>query len=443
MNAARAGFLSSLIIGVVLAGFAVAHAQTIPSGRDINADIQHRLADSLGNGDSVLAKDIDAYVQNNLEQRFGVHFHSHQPVCTNAADGEAQCNARVITDSGLKPLASPKIVMGFGPAQLLKAYGLTGQAASSGRIIAIVDAYDDPNIQNDLTTYSTNFGIAKLPACSAAIANSSVPCFKKVDQRGSTRYPRADAGWSLEIALDVEVAHAICQNCSILLVEADSSSYGNLMAAVDRAVTLGASVVSNSYGSNEFSGETSYDSHFNHPGIAFTVSSGDSGYGPEYPASSKYVTAVGGTSLFLNSDGSYNQELAWGGAGSGCSVFESKQLWQLDPNCSRRSVADVSADADPNTGAAVYDSVKYFGQSGWWEVGGTSLSSPIIAAVYALSGNTSGNANQLPYTLGTSSNLHDVTSGSNGSCGGSYLCTALAGYDGPTGLGTPKGIGAF
>jgi subtilase family serine protease len=425
----------------------VVHAQSVPTARDITTGVQTRLAQSFANGDTVLGADLNSYVQQKLEERFGVHFQPHVPVCSDTDTGEAHCDARVVADSGLKPLASPKLIFGYGPTQFLKAYGLTGTAPSSTYppVIAIVDAYDDPNIQNDLTTYSSTFGIApKLSVCSGSIASSTAPCFKKVDQRGGTRYPRADAGWSLEIALDVEVAHAVCQSCSILLVEADSSSYSSLMAAVDRAVLLGATVVSNSYGSSEFSGETSYDSHFNHPGVAFTVSSGDSGYGAEYPAASRYVTAVGGTSLFINQDGSYNKEFAWAGAGSGCSVFEQKQpLWQIDPNCGRRTVADVSADADPNTGAAVYDSVRYFGQSGWWEVGGTSLSSPIIAGVYALSGNTSGNANQIPYTLGNASNLNDVVGGSNGNCGGSYLCTALSGFDGPTGLGSPKGTGAF
>jgi len=205
-----------------------------------------------------------------------------------------------------------------------------------------------------------------------------------------------------------------------------------------------ADVISNSYGSGEFSGETSYDSHFNHPGIAITFSSGDNGYGVEYPASSKYVTAVGGTTLNLNSNSTYNSETVWSGTGSGCSAFELKPTWQKDNLCSKRTVADVSADADPNTGAAVYDSVKFQGQSGWFKVGGTSLSSPLVAAVYALAGVPSGSsANSLPYSSGNSTNLHDIVSGSNGSCRGTYLCTGVSGYDGPTGLGTPNGLAAF
>jgi len=263
-----------------------------------------------------------------------------------------------------------------------------------------------------------------------------------VNQSGLTSYPQQNSGWSLEIALDVEAAHAMCQNCGILLVEANSASYTNLMSAVDRAVLLGAIVVSNSYGSSEFSGETTYDSHFNHPGVAFTVSSGDAGYGTEYPAASRYVTAVGGTSLFLNGDGSYNHETAWSGAGSGCSSYESKPTWQTDTGCAKRSVADVSAVADPNTGAAVYDTVRYGGQSGWFQVGGTSLAAPVVAAIYALSGNVPAGQTESSLPYGSPINLNDVLTGNNGTCG-SYLCVARVGYDGPTGLGSPKGTGAF
>ncbi len=234
----------------------------------------------------------------------------------------------------------------------------------------------------------------------------------------------------------------MCQNCSILLVEANSSSYADLMTAVDRAVSMGANVVSNSYGSNEFSGETAYDSHFNKTGVAFTVSSGDAGYGAEYPASSRYVTAVGGTTLNLQ-NGAYVSETAWAGAGSGCSAYSTKPSWQTDAGCVRRTVADVSAVADPNTGAAVYDTVRYQGKSGWYRVGGTSLAAPIIAGVYGLAGSVSVGVygNSLPYS--NLSFLHDILLGSNGSCAGSYLCTAKAGFDGPTGLGTPNGSGSF
>jgi subtilase family serine protease len=370
------------------------------------------------------------------------HAQSHAPVCPGpSGKGDARCHAHVATDKGGTPSITT-LPAGLSPAQIHAAYA-TQTTSASPKVIAIVDAYNDPNIYNDLTVYSQTFGIPVLPQCNAPVATATnKPCFQKSNQRGSTTsFPQTNAGWALEIALDVEVAHATCQNCSILLVEADSNSYANLMTAVDRAYTSGANVISNSYGSNEFSGETTFDSHFNHPGVAITVSSGDNGYGAEYPAASPYVTAVGGTSLYLNSDGSYNHETVWSGAGSGCSAFESKPAFQTDSGCSRRTVADVSAVADPNTGAAVYDTVRYSGRSGWFKVGGTSLAAPLIAGIYALSGNTSGAANTLPYA--NTSALHDVLNGNNGSCGGSYLCTAMSGFDGPTGLGTPNGLAAF
>jgi subtilase family serine protease len=186
--------------------------------------------------------------------------------------------------------------------------------------------------------------------------------------------------------------------------------------------------------------------HFNHPGIPITVSSGDSGYGVEYPAASPYVTAVGGTSLTRASNPRGWTESAWSGAGSGCSAYEPKPGWQKDTGCARRTVADVSAVADPNTGVSVYDTNCNSLQSllgncftGWGTVGGTSVGAPLIAGVYGLAGG--GASAQTAYLNATQ--LNDVTSGSNGSCGGSYLCTAGGGYDGPTGLGTPNGTGAF
>ncbi len=364
---------------------------------------------------------------------------SNAPVCPGNPHDSFRCHARVVTDDKGQPQASSN-PRGYGPAQFLGAYNLTGQA-SGNPVIAIVDAYNHPNILSDLNTYSAQFGIPQLSNCSGPIAGAAGPCFQKVDQRGGTAYPQTNAGWALEIALDVEAAHAVCQNCKILLVEADSNSYTNLMAAIDQARALGADVISNSYGSSEFSGENTYDSHFS-AGPVYTFSSGDSGYGSSYPAASPLVTSVGGTTLNLSGN-SYVSESVWSGTGSGCSLYEPQPAWQTSlglSGCSNRIIADVSADADPNTGAAVYDSVRYQGKKGWFQVGGTSLSSPLIAGVYALSGNF---GNGLPYSQGiVGTNLHDITNGSNGSCG-IYLCTAGAGYDGPTGLGTPKGIGAF
>jgi len=344
----------------------------------------------------------------------------------------------VVVDERGHPKATAVPSGAYGPAQFRGAYKLPSASGGSGQTIGIVDAYDDPNIESDLAVYSTRFGLR-----SCTTANG---CFKKVNQSGGTKYPAKNAGWALEISLDVEIAHAICPNCKILLVEATTPSFANLLVAEDYAKAH-ATVVSNSWGGGEFSGETTFDTHFSTANKPITFSSGDSGYGVEYPAASQYVTAVGGTTLRVNADNSYKSEAVWTGAGSGCSALEPKPTWQKDAGCIRRTVADISADADPNTGAAVYDSVPYQGASGWFQVGGTSLASPLIAAVYALAGNAAGIGDaQYVYghaTYGASGTLHDVTSGSNGSCGGSYLCTGKTGYDGPTGRGTPRGTGGF
>lgn len=369
---------------------------------------------------------------------------SHRQVCGSVAGGQVRCNARVMVDSNGKPQASSTLPAGYGPLQFLTAYSLTA-TTSANKTIGIVDAYDDPNILSDLNNYSSTFGIPSLNSCPVSSGTPNSPCFQKVSQTGGSSYPSVNSGWALEISLDVQAAHAICQNCNILLVEASSSSFTNLMAAVDRARIMGANVISNSYGASEFSTETSYDSHFNYSGIVFTFSSGDSGYGTSYPAASRYVTAVGGTTLNLSGN-SYLSESVWSGAGSGCSLYESKPSFQIDTGCTMRTIADVSADADPNTGAAVYDTVPYYGSSGWFQVGGTSLSSPLIAATYALAGGFASTTmgNSVPYSLyNYSTNLHDVVTGKNGSCSSAYLCTGVVGYDGPTGLGTPNGTSAF
>ncbi|WP_435881563.1 putative Ig domain-containing protein [Streptomyces xanthochromogenes] len=336
---------------------------------------------------------------------------------------------------GISPAAAPS---GYGPTDLQSAYALPS-SAGAGATVAIVDAQDDPNAESDLATYRSQYG---LPACTTANG-----CFKKVDQNGGTNYPTADSGWAGEISLDVDMVSAVCPQCHILLVEATSANMDDLGAAVNRAVTMGAKYVSNSYGGSEDSTDPSSDaSYFNHPGVAITVSSGDSGYGVEYPAASQYVTSVGGTSLSRASNTRGWSESVWGsssggeGAGSGCSAYDPKPSWQSDTGCAKRTVADVSAVADPNTGLAVYDSYQ---ASGWNVYGGTSASSPIIAGVYALAGTPAANTNPASYPYAHTSSLNDVTSGANGSCSPAYLCKAAAGYDGPTGLGTPNGTAAF
>ena len=365
---------------------------------------------------------------------------SYRAVCPGPAFGAAACSSYVVTDSNGNPAAT-SAPTGYGPAQFHGAYNLplTGPA---GQTIAIVDAYDDPTAKSDLDAYNSTYGLPPFPSCGGSVTTA---CFQKVDQRGGTTYPRKDAGWALEIALDVETAHQICQNCKILLVEADSNSFANLGAAVNTAVALRANVVSNSYGGSDSSATADY----NHPGVAITASSGDNGYGVESPASFNTVIAVGGTTLNLGANNSYGSESVWSGAGSGCSSLNTAQSWQTTTAgwaataCgTKRGVADVAADADPASGASVYDTTRYQGQSGWFKVGGTSLSAPLIGAVYGLAGNAGSASYPASIPYAHTSSLHDITSGSNGTCS-TTMCKGGAGYDGPTGVGTPNGTGGF
>jgi subtilase family serine protease len=364
------------------------------------------------------------------------HFLSAR-VCDVTPAGTARCHSWVRVDDTGEPLATSG-PSGYGPTDLRTAYGLTSASASdgTGQTIGIVDAYDDPNAETDLAVYRSTYG---LPACTTANG-----CFRKVNQTGGTVLPKPSPGWAEEISLDLDMASAICPNCHIVLVEAQTASISNLGASVNEAVALGANVVSNSYGGHEYAGETSDElTFYNHPGVAITVSSGDAGFGVEFPAASRYVTAVGGTTLARSSDARGFAETVWAGAGSGCSAFVAKPSWQLDAGCAQRTVADVAAIADPNTGVSVYDTYHVHpGHGGWLVFGGTSVASPIIASVYALSGNAS-SLNYGSWSYSHLSSVFDVVSGSNGSCGGSYLCTGTVGYDGPTGNGTPNGIGAF
>jgi hypothetical protein len=361
--------------------------------------------------------------------------HRHARVCATPRPGRASCNAIVDRDvsGNVSPAVAPQ---GYGPSDLQAAYRLPSGSAGGGRTVAVVDAFDLASAESDLATYRSRFG---LPACTTANG-----CFRKVNQAGGSTVPSADSGWGQEIDLDLQMVSASCPNCNILLVEANDDGSDNVGAAVNTAVALGASVVSNSYGGDESSDEAQDDAHYyQHAGVAIVASSGDDGYGVEYPAASPYVTAVGGTSLTADSSARGFSETAWVGAGSGCSAYEAKPSWQTDTGCSRRTVADVSADADPDTGVAVYDSTPSRGQSGWMVFGGTSAAAPLIAGTYALAGQPSARSYPVSAAYANPSGLFDVTSGSNGTCGVSYFCTARTGYDGPTGLGSPNGIAAF
>jgi Subtilase family len=464
------------------------------------------------------------------------------PVCGAPAPGHVSCLALELlpttaaararthplgmrTANAISAGSAAQGAYGLGPQQLRNAYfpGEEPRApASQPQTIALVDVYNDLGAEADLKVYDEEFG---LPACSAANG-----CFEQVNQKGERGKPpfpssvgerhaaellcedasapegereaaceaveEAD-GWSLEMALDIEMAHAICQNCHIVLVEAEDSRIASLEAAEKTAARprgsggVGAGEVSNSWGGGEPASESEA---FNHPGVVIAAASGDSGYlrrkgagiGAEYPASSPHVVSVGGTSLTMLGAGgqAWASEPVWGGSGGGCSVSFSAPAWQREVSdwsavgCgtgseSKRAANDVAADADPYTGVAVYDSVPYLAPGepprygrppGWTPLGGTSVASPIVASMFALAGGSHGVAYpaQTLYSHLGSGLLHDITEGGNGECEGFYengcsgsmvsledcgkgalICNASAGYDGPSGVGTPDGVGAL
>jgi subtilase family serine protease len=354
-----------------------------------------------------------------------------QRVCADLPNGIAHCMSLMLVDRNNRPFTTPA-PSGLGPADFQDAYNLPSSDHGDGMTVGIVDAYHNPNVEADLAVYRSTYG---LPACTTANG-----CFKEITAAGNTRWPKTSNGWGLETSLDVDMVSAICPNCNILLVEAYGGRIKALGKAVNEAVALGADAVSNSY-DNRTKDRNDHlnEKYYNHPGVAITVASGDWGYDDyhTFPTSSQYVIAVGGTYLHKDSSKRGWTETAWAGAGSGCSDTFAKPKWQTDKGCKNRTYADVAADAAPTSGAAVYDT---FGFGGWLVVGGTSEASPIIASVFALAGDSITYAERV---YQNPDKLYDVTSGSNGSCNGSYLCTAVAGFDGPTGLGTPNGIGDF
>lgn len=327
----------------------------------------------------------------------------------------------------VRPYASSSPT-GLSPATIKGVYNFsTSSTAGSGKTIAIVDAFDDPTAESDLGVFSSTFG---LPACTTANG-----CFKKVNQTGGSMYPRKNAGWALEISLDIQWAHAIAPGAHILLVEATSNSFTNLLAAEDYAKAH-AQYVSNSWGASEFSGENAYDSHFAQSGVSFFVSSGDAGLPAEYPSSSPNVISVGGTTLHF-SGGNFTSETGWSGGGGGCSAYENATAAQSafsqypQVNCAgKRATPDVSLDADPASGVSVYDTTRYQGQAGWFTVGGTSASAPMWAARSAVAGTVINSA----YVYGNAITYRDITSGNNGaSClVGFDLCTGRGSWIGAT-----------
>lgn len=358
------------------------------------------------------------------------------PVCRQPSRGRVQCFAirRDVLHAGrVAHASSPN---GLGPADLQSAYALPSSSAGDGMLVAVVDAYDDPAVAADLAVYRREFG---LPACTTASG-----CLRVVDQRGGRDLPAPDPGWAEEISLDLDMVSAVCPRCRILLVEADSAAQSNLGLAVETAAALGADAISNSYGGAD-AADASYGRYYHQPGIAVTASAGDSGYGVSYPASSKWVTAVGGTTLRRSTQARRGwSESVWDGTGSGCSTLNAT-TWQ-DPaltGCTGRAVADIAAVADPATGVAVYDSYTDAGASGWLTIGGTSAGAPLVAAAYALAGGLGGGDGAAYLWAHHSGNVNDVRYGRNGDCPTARWCTAHYGWDGPTGWGSLAGVGAL
>ena len=377
--------------------------------------------------------------------------------CASPAPGYARCASEKLifratgapvrfSPAGTAPRQTPSAatapassggVAGYGAGELQSAYNLTSLTAGrgAGETIALVDAYDDPSAEADLEQYRSEFG---LPPCTTANG-----CFHKAEQSGIRASPPND-DWSLEVSLDLDMASAICPKCNILLEESKNDSLPALAAgAREAASTPGVVAVSNSYtlGESEaYPAWTAYQGDYTHPGVAFTAASGDAGYAVNFPAVLSTVTAVGGTSLQL-SGGTWSQT-AWEWTGAGCSQYVARPEWQAtlgaayEIGCSKRSNNDVSADANPDTGAAVYDT--YNGNGGWEVVGGTSEASPIIAGFYALIGQEAG-VGGASWDYSHPESFKDVVGGLDENGCTSYLCEAVLAYDGPTGLGTPEG----
>jgi subtilase family serine protease len=491
-----------LLVGLPLLGLGVAGTEVVPASG------------------SPIAASVAAASTTRAATKSTTYYAMNQRICkTPKKTGMAACFAerRVLVKPGTKgarsftPAAGATGTDTIGPAggltpsDLATAYALT-TTGGSGQTVAIVDAYNNPNIAVDLATFDSQYGLAACPLGT---------CLKVVNQTGGTALPANDTqGWSVEESLDVDAVHSVCQACKIILVEANSPSNADLAIAENTAVQLGATEVSNSFGGFESDSDPTFQAAFDHPGTVITAAAGDDGYysfdqlaainQPDIPASYNTVVAVGGTSLYLGQNATRQAETAWnsngtedfyeqvlfglplGAGGGGCSTVFAARHWQTNLSgwastaCgTKRLVADIAAVGDSLTGFDVYDSYDCGascggGAPGWITVGGTSLSTPIIAATYALAGGAHG----MPYpalTLyGHRGYAYDVTVGGNGWCGGEgaagcgnpnslgygvvdcdypatgttpsvgdRACDALAGYDGPTGLGTPNGLTAF
>jgi PKD domain len=486
------------------------------------------LVAALGMGSSITAASAAPSARSAVRAQaappaVGTHYAIGVPACAPPPTGDAGCTAirREVVPKGTDG-AQPFVVAsgggltvgpagGYTPADLASAYGVN-PAGGSGQTVAVVDAFNDPSALADLDTFDKNYG---LPAETSST-------FEVVGQDGSAILPANDTtGWSVEESLDVDTVRGMCNGCRIILVEVDDENLPDLATGEDTAVTLGATEISNSYGFDEYDFDpTAADAAaFNHLGVVITASTGDDGWdsydelgaqgkvdSPSFPSSLPSVVAVGGTTLTLTRSGARRSETVWnddgiyanaalsangplGATGGGCSTLYSAPTWQQgvagysNTGCgTERLAGDVSADADYLTGLDLYDSYDDFpgdnnanDGTGWQTVGGTSLSSPLIAALWALAGGAHGlqyPAESLYGHLGSAS-LYDVTVGGNGLCEGlgscedqpalnagpagfidcsqdasgaaigDGACVAGPGYDGPSGVGTPDGLGAF
>jgi hypothetical protein len=408
-----------------------------------------------------------------------------QPACAVPSAGMTTCQIAVSTagpagsrSAAAQPAVAGPNPAGYVPAQLAKAYDLPAAGPSAPVTVAVVTPFDDPNVAADLAAYRSQFG---LPACPQTLAVASPACLTVINETGalitpgSATAPAANASWALQTSAQLDAISAICPSCKLLLAEVNSQAVTDLGAGVNFAADLGASVITLGVAEPETNEDPAWDTaYFQHPGVAITVAAGDGGYtgAVNYPAASQYVTAVGGTTLTQAGSGTCTAttpatrgwcETAWndtsGATASGCSQFEPEPSWQAsglpagDTACdSLRSVPDVSADADPATGIAVYDSYGVGSTSGNWQgttgMGGTSVAAAIVAGIYALAGPAESGTYPAAYPYASAAGLNDVTTGSDvpsggTSCSPAYLCTAGAGYDGPTGLGTPESLSAF
>ena len=347
-------------------------------------------------------------------------------VCsTHPAPGFSTCLAVAVAGTDGKALTSSRPLAGFTPTDVQAAYNLTG-LTSGGATVAIVDAYGYAPLAADLKLYRSTYG---LPPCTTGSG-----CLTIMDQDGGHNLPPDNAEWDVEQALDVDAVSATCPDCKIIMVQAKTSSGANLGIAVDQAAKHHVVAISNSYIGRDHTNMPNYD----HPGIAITAGTGDRGYvSGQYPADDSHVVAISGTSVTKDGSKRGYSESAWAGTGSGCAKKNKAPAWQqaAKTTCDTRAMGDVSAAANPGAGGLV---ICYLGR--FEQVGGTSEATPIIAAVYALSGDTTGYPARIPYKK--SKHLYDITTGSNGSCG-VPLCQARRGWDGVAGVGTPNGVKGF